>query len=211
MATWASNDMLRVVTRFRTFGVDDISNVWHFITGLAGTATEAAIKAAVEAWLDAVFSPILGYISSAIDPYDIKLDFVEWNVAKQTTQVKQALSLGPWVMAVPPSASGDSLPRQTSPMIQLRTDRPKTKGRRFLPVFSEAAGDSGGYISAAAYANLVLSAAQMLDPVVFGTVDWWPGVPTPYSGSYPNFRIFESGLPTVTFVTQRRRRASVGS
>jgi hypothetical protein len=93
----------------------------------------------------------------------------------------------------------------------MRTDRPQTRGRKFFPPFTESFSTPPGQIASAAQANLALAAADMLDPCTIDTIEVYPGVISPYSGTEAHFFIFRNGTVQPYFCTQRRRRVNVGS
>lgn len=211
MPSVAANDLIRVVSRLAAGAGLDIQNSWHFIVRAAMTHAATDFRDEIQGWLDGVFNNIIGHISSNLDPVDLKIDRVVWNAAKQRADIAENLYFGPWTMATPPSSGGEMLPSQTTPIINLRTARPQTVGRRYMPPFTEAENVSAGNISPAALANLALSGAAQLVSPSFAEGNWDPGVVSPYSGADPHFWEFTSATPAGLFMTQRRRTVGRGS
>lgn len=211
MASFTAGDIIKVVSRLKFNNANDIQNAWHFVAFASATIADNLIRPAVEGWLDGVFDSLSAMIATLIDPYDLKVDKVTWNPALQREQITENLYFGPWTMASAPTASSESLPLQCAPIINMRTVRPQSRGRKFFPPFTETQSDTGGGISASGQANLALAAADMLDILTIDTTNFIPGVISPYSGVYANFLPFSSGTVTPQYCTQRRRRINVGS
>lgn len=205
-------DVIRVTSRLNASSLADILNTWHFIVRIVtAQPTAAQVRTAFQDWLDDVFDSLVNHISSAIDPIDLKVDRLVWNGAMNRMDIAENLYFGPWTMASLPNAAGELLPTQLSGIVNLRTTRPQTVGRRFLPPFVEVDSTGGGAIAAAAIANMSLSAADMLLPITTVEFSCEPGVASQYSGADAHFWEFTSGSPNVRFCTQRRRRVGVGS
>lgn len=210
MANFALNEMLQVVFRWKGWSSWDFLNVYHFICDAAGSFTDAQLETALETWADTVYDSLQTHIISDVDVYDIKADRVVWDAVKLQPKITESILWVTWTSSFPPSGAGEALPTQCAANINLRTERPKTRGRKFIPVFREDDSTSGGNLAAGALADLLLAGAAMLIGFSAGTVTFAPGVMSQYSGTEANFFRYLTATVTPNICTQRRRRFLVG-
>lgn len=211
MASFNIGDIVKVSSRLKfTPTGGDITNAWHFLCYTAGAATAAALQTAIQGWLDTVFANIASKVSSSVDAYDLKADKTVWNNVLDREEVVENLFLGPWTMASAPSAASESLPLQDAACVTLRTIRPKSRGRKFFPPYTESFSGPGGTVTGGDLTALQDAGADCLLDLTAGTAVFSPGVITPLAPS-GDFLNFFSSVATPNFATQRRRRIGIGS
>jgi hypothetical protein len=103
--------------------------------------------------------------------------------------------------------SGGVLPFMDAAVAVARTLRPRSRGRKFLPVFTEDAQDNTNLL-VPAIADVADFVADYVDWINVGTQsDLIPGVPSTVTGT---FLPFHDGFADEVLGSQRRRRPGYG-
>lgn len=206
----AVGDKLRVTARFKHPVSGDVVNVWHLQASVpwVGTPTTAAIMAAVQEWLNVMYSAITNELATALEPYDFRVDKVDLIAGEET--VTEVIGVATFYLDTPPGGTGDSLPPQDAAIINFRTLIPRVFGRKYLgPIVESRAAD--GFLLSTALTNLGTMIANCLAGAAVPSVGTLvAGVLTSKAaGDY--FAEFTEGLVNSIFGTQRRRRINRGS
>jgi hypothetical protein len=194
------DDKFRVALKFSLPDAQTAFNIINFAI-TTGTVDDATLLLAVAAWLATMYGRIDGEMNNGVDI--------------ETSQVyEMAYVAGQWAVdrivgTVTPTFTAadatDMLPHQSAAVITFPTTKSKSRGRIFIPGFTEA-NQADGVLTAAALVNLSLFAADYLASQVAGTATFrtrlfrTDGTLGVYSGSDLND----------VMGTQRRRKIGVG-
>lgn len=194
----SQDDVLRVTAKM-SLGVEDVQNVYHFIVGGTGTATDAATLTAIANLLDDAYFELQGSTSD-----EISFDTIEVYNLTQDTWVGELV----WPSLTTGGQTGNLMPPQTSMLALFNTDTLRSQGRKFLPpsVIDYVGADGTPLSGVLGYAANF--ATELLLGATSGTVTFKPG----------NFRALLSAfIPWVFatipdfYATQRRRYYGKGS
>lgn len=210
MASFQALDKIRVTLRWKYLDLHDLMVVHHFEVQAAVTRTDAQIKADMEAYFQPIYGTLAGQISSSAHEYDMKIDIVTWDAGTAKEVIQSNQYLGPFALTNPPVGAGETLPLQDASVITLRTQRPKSRGRKFIPALVESVSGEGGVLASGAVGNHVTAAANMLLPLVIGATTAEHGILSHAPQAAGIFLTFLSSAVSGRICTQRRRRVGVG-
>jgi hypothetical protein len=160
-----AGDILNISARFKTSAGNDIMNVFNLLHASGSTTSDAQIMDMVEDWLDSMYSPLASALWSDMDPYDFKVDVVELQSGKFETV--HAVGTRSWVLTTNPSGATDSMAPGCCAVVNFRSTRPKSFGRKFLGIMQESV-QNGGVLVGSFLTQLGTFAAQMLAGEVAG-------------------------------------------
>lgn len=196
-----------IVKTTMSFGLADgtvCQNIFHHQRIGVGVFTDQAIVTAIEEWSEAMYAEIQPVVKDNVIALLCSVDRVEWVV----DEWKITENIGVFTPDFTPEVLTDALPNMDSAFVVLKTARPKTIGRKFLPPFGESM-QAGSYLIPAAVEDVVAWADDAVNDITLQVLDYMrPGVPrTGVDAWYP----FTVGIVTNLLGTQRRRRPGVGS
>lgn len=201
-------DLYKVVARFKRNGQDDVINVYHVAQTYGVAAfTDEELMDAIMGWLDGMYTNFNSRIHNTLDAYDVKVDQVGF--VGGIEQTIRTVGIRTWVLSQGPTGGGDALPPACAFLINMRTLRPKSTGRKYIGVPIE--GDqTDGIASGAALTDLATFITNMLadiEPVV--DVVFKAVVPSRWSTS-GFYQILEATASAV-IAYQRRRKTGRGA
>lgn len=201
--TVQSGNVVKTVVDFTSPAGNHQQNVWHHQANFISDQSDSAVLAAIVAWVGTVYSQLNGSIRAAWDDPDVACDIVTWVVSKWETTHR----VGEGIAGTSFVNTSEGLPLQVSAIATFRTLRPRSRGRKFLPVFAEDT-QSGGILVAAAIADVADFVTQALtDITVVASNTLESGIASTVTGT---FWRFENGFANDLLHTQRRRIPGVG-
>ena len=198
MAPVAVGDIIRVDCNFLFAAATIMQNIYHFKVTLNTSADDAAFMAEVRTEIDAWYQIINLDVVSVL-AYN--------NMTGQNITQNEILVAGAWPVLVNGSDIGEALPTQVAACVFFRTSRPKTRGSKFLPPYSEASNLGGGNIAAAALTRMASFGTNVLAGIDQPNVSADYG---PYNVEFNRFTPATSAVTPTRLRTQRRRRVGVG-
>ncbi len=202
--TVQTGDVIKTVVDFVNAAGNHQQNVWHHQANFLADQTDAATLTAIVAWVGTTYSELNGDIKSAWDDPDVFCDIVAWSGTKWETTHR----IGEGIAATSFVNGSDGLPLQVSAIATFRTNRPRSRGRKFAPAFGEDT-QSGGELTAAAKADMADFVTQGLSNITVVASNYLePGIPSTVTGT---FWLFQNGFYTDILHTQRRRVPGKGA
>lgn len=210
MPNLVGNAHYRVSLRWKYLDLHDLMVVHHFKMLADVTRTEAQIKTDLEAYFQPIYGTLAGQISSSAHEFDMKVDRVAWDAGTAKEIIVEPIYLGPFNLTNPPAGTGETLPLQDASVITLRTARPKSRGRKFIPALVESVSAEGGQIASGHIGNHLTAAANMLLTITFGAATAEHGIFSHAPGVAGTFYKFLAAAVSSRICTQRKRRVGVG-
>jgi len=162
--TVQDEEVIRCSARFVDTNGSDNVNVWYFELDLAAPQSDAAVFAAVDAYLTSVYTEFDTEMRSGTGKIDLKVDVVTWQNGKW--EVTHNVGLQGWGAGITPSAAGDALPPGVAALGKLYTGAGKHIGKKFFGTLTEAASDVGGNIVGAAATKITTGLTKLLTPYI---------------------------------------------
>jgi len=180
--------------------------VFHFLTDFTANQDDNTVCSAIEGYIEDILSAVNGQVASAVTTILDYVHEVEWNAVSGVWETKRLVG------TVEPSESfsgaSELLPWQNAAVLTANTLRPKTRGRKFIPAFTEGMSDGDSEWTSTALAGLATAlAAYIADETISAGNDLIVGVPSTVDGQfYP----FTDGEVVDIVGSQRRRKPGVG-
>jgi len=181
-------------------------NVYHFICSFLANQTDGAVVAAVEGYIEDIMGAVSTYLSDGITIAITPVNVVKWDSTTSKWIVDRLL--GNIEPSFTHTNTDDDFPNQIAPVLVANTNRPKTRGRKFLPGFVETSALGGDLVAAAITAMGTALNHYLADEQVTVNNDLSPGVPR---DGVDDFREFTDGSVNSVVGTQRRRKPGVGA
>jgi len=180
-------------------------NVYHFLCNFVEDQSGQDVVDAVQAYIEDVMESVGTYLSDGFTINITPVNQITWDA--ETTEWMVERLIGTCLPSYTHSSAADPWPNQIAAVLVGNTDRPKSRGRKFLPGFVEDAGDGGDLISAAVTAMGVALNHYIADETVDGSSVLSPGV---IRDGVDKFLEFTDGVVNSVVGTQRRRKPGVG-
>ncbi len=196
--TVAANDVLRCTVEGEGITAQDIQNVFHIQN------TDIAVDEA-----DAL-DDIIEILEVLYKLLDVSLSVLYVVRGVRVVNVTQGTDVGflTFVDTTPGTGVGGSLPPQVALGLTLTTAALKSVGRKFFGLADEAQIGTDGLLNATALADVGDVGDHMTTEQVATNTSWKYGLIQSVGGAFLEFLSF---IVTTTVITQRRRRAGVGS
>lgn len=182
-----------------------IQNVYHFAALFADSQDDATVVTGVNGYVQDIYDDIDQYVDSNVTVNPLIIHVVRWDVTEGKWETHRLL--GSTIPSITFTGATDPLPHQCSPVLVANTERPKTRGRKFLPPFLDTSADGPDWVGAvvtalgAALVNYLAVETLSANNLLF------PGVPRTEENV---FLAFLNGLVNSVVGTQRRRKPGVG-
>lgn len=201
--TVSDGDIVQAVVTFETTDGYQLQNKYCYKADFASDQSDASVISAIAGQLGTLYDELAAEIPSMLDDPVVDIDLLTW----VTDHWEVLASIGSAVVATTLTNGSELLPLTTCALMAARTARPRSRGRKSMPVFGEDRQSGGGLISAAvtALGNALLEYLATI--TISSGNDLEPGVPSTVTGT---FLPFISGLTRVVLGTQRRRRQGYG-
>lgn len=197
-------DILTQIINFTLTTGDDLQNkfTWKYS---GNPHSDVGIISALDGWAEDFYELMAAYLGSGITAFTAEYNLIEWD--SETSEWVIAENIGTGGGTVTFTGTGHLLPFQCCPCLVGFTDRPKTRGRKFIPLFVELAQIDSTW-EAAAYTAIAAALAEYLSSHTIETgKSVLPGVASTITGT---FHQFLSGMVKNIVFTQRRRTKGRG-
>lgn len=202
--TISTGDILKVVSTIAWLDGNIMQNVFNAtVSGGGGPWDDADIVDDALAWINNMFSNIVGSMSDECDGAQIQV-YVRDPIGDDWDEVGQ----NAWVFN--PTSSADQIPRGAAGLLTCQTDDPDVQGKKYLGGIVEDGITDGLFTGPLLIAMLAMAADWVLE--FAGTesaATWTPGIWSPTSGVIFDCKdsVTASGIPAY----QRRRKRGVGA
>jgi len=201
----ADGDIISMVVSFDAPTGDTFQNkfTWKYV---GNTHTDAAVIGGLTGWAEDFYELMASYLKSAVTAFTAEFNIIEWNGTSEEWETSYNIGIGNGNVTF--TDANDYLPFQCCPCLVAYTARPKTRGRKFIPLFCEDADSGSSWVSGA---DTVLAAAlaEYVSEFIFETgKSVVPGVASTVTGTFYQFL---AGLITDVVFTQRRRTRGRGA
>lgn len=204
--TITNEDVLKVFLEIVLADGTIAQNVFYFIADFLTTETDSAVLTAMESYIEDIYEAVSDYLSDDFSINPSEGAIIKWNPTGSIWETYRVLgSIAPSFTHV---SAVDSLPNQIAPTMTANTNRPKTKGRKFLTGFIDSSCDGSTLIAGAVTALGVALNHYLADETVSGSNQLSPGVPRK---GVDDFKEFTDGSASSIVGTQRRRKPGVGA
>jgi hypothetical protein len=196
-------EVLKAVCDFVSASGLHFQNSWHFQhTGNVDMSDTEALNEIVD-FVGDIYDQLADQVATTLDDPEVYVDKVAYVDDEWVT----ISSLGNDTANTTPANTSDVLPLQAAACLVGLTERPKSKGRKFLIPFGEDQQIGGSWV-AGCQADLAGALLTYLSDRVVGSGKiLTPGVASSVTGT---FLPFLSGLVNFIVFTQRRRVAGYG-
>lgn len=201
--TVAPGDILQVVQTINMPDLVKAQNVFTFIAGGTGTATDPVITATIEVFLENFYDELAGRISSAVSLAEATINAMSyditdgWLVDRNVGTAEPSVTFG---------ATGDMLPHASAAVITAPTAVPKRRSRKSIAGCVEAEVDNSE-ITTTLLTALALAAIEWItDTPVTGGIILISSLLSDLGITIP---LVAATVPDVVG-SQRRRKPGVG-
>jgi hypothetical protein len=202
----STGDIIKAVLEFVLYDGTIIQNILHFIADFTSDQTDQAVIDACETYAEGLYSEIDQYVPSATTVNDMPVQEVEWNAEEGEWLVVRLL--GNASPTITFTGASDGLPNQCSAVLVGNTQRPKSRGRKFLAPFIETAATASEWAAPVVTALGLALNSYLADETVSGDNKLSPGVPR---SSVNTFLEFTNGVVDSIVGSQRRRKPGEGA
>lgn len=201
----SDNQVLKAVLELVYPNGQIAQNVFWFLTEFAATQQTQDVLDAIETYMEDFYTPITDYIKANLTDNPGDVSRMLWNDTLDKWEVAE--DLGQVTPAVPHTSNQQLLPHQVAPYVVGNTERPKSRGRKFLIGLTEDATEGGTLVPLAATALGLVLNYYLADELISAGNELIVGVASTVTGQ---FLPFTDGEAVDVVGTQRRRRLGVG-
>lgn len=201
--TVSPGDILQVVQNIDMPDLVKAQNVFTFIAGGTGTATDGVITATLEGFLENFYDELAGRISGAVSLAEAVISVMEYDIDDGWLVSRNVGTAEPSVTF---SASGDMLPHAVAAVITAPTAVPKRRSRKSIPGCVEEEIDDSE-VTTTLLTALALAAIEWLtDTPVTGGIILISSLLSSLGITIP---LVSATVPNV-IGSQRRRKPGIG-
>lgn len=202
----ANGEIVKAVAEFTLGDGTIVQNVFHFIAEVAAPVAKSLVLSAVQSYIEDIYTGLAAYISDDVETELATVHVIEWDPGEGEWVTERLL--GNTLPDLTFTASTDAYPNQISGVLIGNTDRPKSRGRKFLVPFVETAGVGSSIISAVMSLLATSLSHYLADETIADTDVLSPGIPR---SGFDQFLAFSDGVVNSILGTQRRRKPGVGA
>lgn len=197
-------DKLKTIVEHELWDGTIVQNVYHHRVVAIAPWADATVVTAIKGWIDGAYNFWEGHCEQNVIPKLSTVDKVEWDGSKWAV----TYNVGVFTPGFVPTVTWEPTPNQYSPFIVFQTERPKTKGKKFLFGLCEDEND-GSVLASAVVTALVSLAGDILTDVPLSLPLEYlvSGVPRKAVNDWYDFI---AAVVTNIGGSQRRRRPGVG-
>lgn len=199
-------DILRVSTNFELGDGTQYQNIYHYIRDGTDPFSDEAHINVIEQRMESMYDAIDDLVTSDVTPQLSFVDRVEFNEIVDEWRVVE--NIGTFTMDFTPTEATDALPFQSAPFIVLKTQRPRSVGKKFLFPFGEAHQDGTVLTGGAVTAMAAFGATLISSLALGGDVTLQSGIVRTGVQTFLNFLV---AVVNDVIGSQRRRRPGVGA
>lgn len=198
-------DIITQVITFTLGSGDQFQNkfTWEYD---GDSYADSSFIGGMDSWAEDFYELMATYLASGMTSFTSEYNKITWNDVDDIWEISYNIGVGSGNVTF--TDANDLLPYQCCPCLVGFTSRPKTRGRKFIPLFCEDAQSNSSWVAGA---DTVLAAAlaEYLATHIFETGKAvFPGVASTVTGTFLQFL---SGLITDIVFTQRRRTLGRGA
>lgn len=199
-------EILKAVLEFVLTDGTIVQNVLHFIAEFLAPQQDQDVLDSCEVYGEGLYDNIDAYVDQNVVTNPMTVHVIVWDgVAGEWVTDRLVGIATPDIVF---TGAGDPLPNQNSAVLVGNTNRPKSRGRKFLIPFEDT-NATGSDWGAPVLVNLGLALASYLaDEIVTVGNDISPGVPR---AAVDSFLKFTDGVVNSIVGSQRRRKPGVGA
>jgi len=204
--TVSNGDVLKVFLELVLADGTIAQNVFHMKAYFADDQTDAAVSAAVEGYIEDIYTELSTYLADDFTINPSWLQKVAWDPVGAKWAVTSLVDI--FTPSFVHTNTDDPFPNQMAAVMTGNTYEPRARGRKFVMGLVETAADAGNLVTAAVV-DLVAAVAVYISQVAVSTGNnLAPGVPDADSDY---FRIFTDGIANTILGTMRTRKPGVGT
>ena len=183
-----------------------VQNVYHYRLAGGGTLTEEEVVDEITDQLELMYAAVSVYIDQNITVNPTVVYEIEWNTEDKKWETLRVL--GEKLLQWTPDGLEDPLPNQCAATVSAATERPKSRGRKFLPGWGDQSV-TGGDLNAGSMGALAAYAALYVQTLIVDVAQSLiPGIPR--SAAFA-FLDFTAAAINSVIGTQRQRKPGVGA
>jgi len=196
--TVAQGDVLRVTAKM-SYGVEDVQNVYHFLTTGSGTLSDSAAMTVIAQLIDDAMDEL-----DLLTSDQLAFDTIEFYNLTQDTWMGE----DDWPTQTVGGSPEDMSPPQICHLALFNTDTLGSQGRKFLPGPTANFIGADGTPASGQLTTIGLYAAELLLGAISGTVVFKPGN---FRKATSTFLEWVLAIIPDFYATQRRRYYGSGS
>ena len=201
-----NGDILQAVVEMVLSDGTIAQNVYTYEAQFATQQDNASVLTSVGAAVSAMYQRVDELISENATFNPLILSKMIYNAQEQAWEVVE--KIGEILLTVTPTATDDEFPNQIAPTITANTGRPRSRGRKFIPGFTENTA-TGSDLDSYALSLLADFAADYVNQIIVGAGDnLIPGI---IRTAVEEFWAFTIATVNSIVGTQRRRKPGVGA
>ena len=181
-------------------------NVWYFLADFDDDQSDTAVKNACKTYIEDIYGAISTYLADDFTINPSRLYRMAWDPTGAKWVVDELLAS--WTCSFTHTNTDDPFPNQIAPVLTANTNRPKSRGRKFLMGCVETMALASDLVSGAVTAMGTALNHYLADETVDGTSVLSPGV---IRDGVNTFLEFTNGSANSIVGTQRRRKPGVGA
>lgn len=180
-------------------------NVFHFIANLSEEVPSTTALTILAPAIDAMYQNVQAIVDANCVVNPMVLHKVAWNATEQAWETIEYI--GQYLGSFAATGTGDAFPNQIAPTVTGDTNRPQSRGRKFLAGMVESVADGSDLTAAAISAISDWAADYIADVQVGQSGVFSPGV---VRAAVNEFLAFTVANVNSIVGTQRRRKPGVG-
>lgn len=208
--TIVKDDIIRVAARFKDEVAGDIVHVWHFqANGVSFSEEDDDVLDVIEAEMDGWYSGLTSFYPDTMTPYDLSFSTVAWVGGKEVTV--RSIGVRAWTLTSGPASTQEPMPGMDAAIVNFRTLRPRSFGRKYMGPTQESRQESG-ILSNTGLTEMTDFITAVLTGIAMTSGGLVTGIISQYTDEFgAHFFHFIEGIANSILGTQRRRRPKRGS
>lgn len=201
----SDNDVIQQVIDFVASSGDHFQNKFTWKYG-GSTYPDASVIGSMDTWAEDFYEIVAASMLSSITAFTSEYDVIEWNDVEGFWEVVRNIGHGSGIVTF--TNTSEQLPFQVAPCLVGFTTKPKSRGRKWIPLFCEDTQNSSVWTSGTETALAALLVEYLLGHIMATGHGMEPGVA---SKKWEIFLPFVSGMVQNLVFTQRRRTRGRGT
>ena len=204
--TVTNGDVLKVVMEVVLNDGSIAQNVYYFLANFVASFDDGTITDELETWIEGLYGNLSSQLLASMTQSLCSVDEILFNAGEGLWEVVR--HVGTFTPTIAFNNANEGLPNQSSAFATFNTQRPKSRGRKFLFPFGEDM-QADTFLTGAALAAMANYADDALTGILvapLSTLD--PGI---HRVGINEFLGFAIAVVTNVLGSQRRRRPGVGA
>ena len=204
--TVENGDILRAVAEFEYPDGTIAQNVYHYLAQLTAPWDDVLTMSEITKHLETMYTLLENDISQNLIVHPLTFYKLIWDSATGSWEIAE--NLGQMVLDVTFLGLDDPFPNQVAGVVTAATNRPKSRGRKFVPGLMDASADGSDLVSSAVAALTAFAVDYITDVVAGFDGQFVSGV---VRTAVEEFLPFVMAQVNSVVGTQRRRKPGVGA